>query len=317
MTSSDMDAADLQVLRRANRELGARNAKLAELLKASRDKLAVLHQELEALAAPPSTYGVLLDINPGGASAEVFTANRRMRLVVSPSVDRAALVPGARVRIGEGSQVVEVCGFETSGDLSTLTEVLADSRALVVDTRGEEHVVQLAAPLLQEGQSPRPGDTLLIDARAGYAFEVIPKAEVARLVLEEVPDVSYHDIGGLDAQIEQIHDAVELPFTHPELYRDFALRPPKGVLLYGPPGCGKTLIAKAVAHSLSTRIGDGSRSYFINVKGPELLNKFVGETERQIRIIFERARELAGEGRPVIVFFDELVWKYRTPSRSP
>ena len=145
MTSSDMDAADLQVLRRANRELGARNAKLAELLKASRDKLAVLHQELEALAAPPSTYGVLLEINPGGASAEVFTANRRMRLVVSPSVDRAALVPGARVRIGEGSQVVEVCGFETSGELSTLTEVLADSRALVVDTRGEEHVVQLVA----------------------------------------------------------------------------------------------------------------------------------------------------------------------------
>ena len=312
MTSSDMDAADLQVLRRANRELGERNAKLAELLKTSRDKLAVLHQELEALAAPPSTYGVLLDINPGGASAEVFTANRRMRLVVSPSVDRAALVPGARVRIGEGSQVVEVCGFETSGELSTLTEVLADSRALVVDTRGEEHVVQLAAPLLQEGQSPRPGDTLLIDARAGYAFEVIPKAEVARLVLEEVPDVSYHDIGGLDAQIEQIHDAVELPFTHPELYRDFALRPPKGVLLYGPPGCGKTLIAKAVAHSLSTRIGDGSRSYFINVKGPELLNKFVGETERQIRIIFERARELAGEGRPVIVFFDEMESIFRT-----
>lgn len=303
---------ELDNLRRANRDLGARNAKLVELLTASRNKLSVLREEIEALGAPPSTYGVLLEADPQGATAEVFTANRRMRLVVSPRVDSAQLIPGAQVRVGEGSVVVEVCGFDNAGELASVTDVFAPGRAVVVDSRGEERVVQLAHPLVHGEKALKAGDTLLIDARAGFAFEVIPKAELSRLALEEVPDVSYHDIGGLDEQIEHIQDAVELPFAHPELYRDFGLRPPKGVLLYGPPGCGKTLIAKAVAHSLSNRIGGGGASYFINVKGPELLNKFVGETERQIRAIFERARELASDGRPVIVFFDEMESIFRT-----
>lgn len=293
-------------LQRRIQELSTRNAKLAELLKASRNKLAVLQEELQQLADPPSTYGTYLEASEGGRTAEVFTLNRRMRLVVSPLVDRKQLQPGVRVRLGEASQVVEVCGKEDAGELAVITELL-DDRALVADATGEERLIRLAADV-----TPKRGDTVLVDTKAGYAFEVIPKSEVSKLSLEEVPDVTYADIGGLDSQIEAIHDAVELPFSHPELYQSYQLRPPKGVLLYGPPGCGKTLIAKAVARSLAERTGDNAKSYFLNVKGPELLNKYVGETERQIRIIFDRARELASEGRPVVVFFDEMESIFRT-----
>ncbi|AKE41215.1 ATPase [Corynebacterium kutscheri] len=314
--------AQLARVQRINNDLGARNTKLAELLKTSREKLSVLNAQLEDLAMPPSTYGTFLELSSsqlthssddGVSTAEVFTAGRKMRLPVSPLVDPQQLIPGVQVRLGEGSQVVEITGFAETGELAVLVEIIGSNRALVTDSMGQEQVVKLAAPLTQQFcRQPRAGDTLLIDAKAGYGFEVIPKTEVQRLALEEVPDVTYADIGGLDTQIEQIHDAVELPFAYPDLYRTYELHPPKGVLLYGPPGCGKTLIAKAVANSLASRIDGSTQSYFINVKGPELLNKFVGETERRIRLIFERARELGESGRPVIIFFDEMESIFRT-----
>ncbi|WP_376780200.1 proteasome ATPase [Corynebacterium vitaeruminis] len=306
-------SSELARFKRTASDLATRNTKLAELLKASRDKLKVLTLQLEEMAVPPSTYGTFLEFSSGGKTAEVFTAGRKMRLMISPLVDQALLVPGVQVRLGEASQIVEACEFDTTGNLAVLSELIGADRALVTDHNGEERLVRLASPLLKNAQRPpRAGDTVLIDAKAGYAFEIVPKTEVAKLALEEVPDVEYSDIGGLDDQIEQIQDAVELPFAHPELYRAYNLHPPKGVLLYGPPGCGKTLIAKAVANSLSSRLGTGGKSYFINVKGPELLNKFVGETERRIRLIFERARELASDGRPVIIFFDEMESIFRT-----
>lgn len=258
-----------------------------------------------------------------------------MRLTCSPNIDVSLLRKGQTVRLNEALTVVEAGTFESVGEISTLRELLADGhRALVVGHADEERIVWLAEPLVADNlpdghpdalnddtrpRKLRPGDSLLVDTKAGYAFERIPKAEVEDLVLEEVPDVSYEDIGGLTRQIEQIRDAVELPFLHKELYREYALRPPKGVLLYGPPGCGKTLIAKAVANSLAKKMaevrGDDAReakSYFLNIKGPELLNKFVGETERHIRLIFQRAREKASEGTPVIVFFDEMDSIFRT-----
>lgn len=309
-------------LQLANRTLGTRNAKLTELLKASRDKLDELSSRLDALAEPPSTYGILLETGPDAKTAEVHTAGRRMRLMVSPRVDRIDLQPGALVRLGEGQQIVEVCGVADSGDLATVVEVIDDSRIVVADKLGEESLMKCAGALTSEiaAKQVGPGDSVVVDRRAGYAFEIISRAEVESLVLEEVPDVSYTDIGGLERQIEQLHDAVELPFLHPEMYRDYGLLPPKGVLLYGPPGCGKTLIAKAVASSLARRMdasgageaAGGSRSYFLNIKGPELLNKFVGETERQIRLIFERARKIASAGAPVIIFFDEMEAIFRT-----
>ncbi|HEU4360749.1 MAG TPA: proteasome ATPase [Mycobacterium sp.] len=314
--------------------LAARNSKLMETLKEARQQLLALREEVDRLGQPPSGYGVLLGAHDDD-TVDVFTSGRKMRLTCSPNLDVGSLKKGQTVRLNEALTVVEAGTFESVGEISTLREILADGhRALVVGHADEERIVWLAEPLvaadlperdpdgLADDRRPRklrPGDSLLVDTKAGYAFERIPKAEVEDLVLEEVPDVSYADIGGLGRQIEQIRDAVELPFLHKELYREYMLRPPKGVLLYGPPGCGKTLIAKAVANSLAKKMaevrGDNAheaKSYFLNIKGPELLNKFVGETERHIRLIFQRAREKASEGTPVIVFFDEMDSIFRT-----
>jgi len=304
--------------------LTERNAKLLEILKDARQQLLVLQEEVDRLAQPPSGYGVFLGANADD-TVDVFTSGRRMRLVCSPAVGIGGLMNGQTVRLNEALTVVESTGYERVGEVSALRELLdGGQRALVVGHADEERVVWLADPLVPDVDDPnpvvlRPGDSLLVDTKAGYAYERVPKAEVEDLVLEEVPDVDYSDIGGLGRQIGQIRDAVELPFLHAELFKEYSLRPPKGVLLYGPPGCGKTLIAKAVANSLAKKIaearGDNPReakSFFLNIKGPELLNKFVGETERHIRVIFQRAREKASEGTPVIVFFDEMDSIFRT-----
>ena len=330
-------ARDVHQLEARIDSLAARNAKLMDTLKEARQQLLALREEVDRLGQPPSGYGVLLSVQDDD-TVDVFTSGRKMRLTCSPNIYAKELKKGQTVRLNEALTVVEAGHFESVGEISTLREILSDGhRALVVGHADEERIVWLAEPLVAAEDLPedaaddgddltddrprrlRPGDSLLVDTKAGYAFERIPKAEVEDLVLEEVPDVSYHDIGGLTRQIEQIRDAVELPFLHKELYREYSLRPPKGVLLYGPPGCGKTLIAKAVANSLAKKMaevrGDDAReakSYFLNIKGPELLNKFVGETERHIRLIFQRAREKASEGTPVIVFFDEMDSIFRT-----
>jgi proteasome-associated ATPase len=303
-------------------QLTERNAKLVETLREARSQLLALREEVDRLAQPPSGYGVFLACFDDG-TVDVFTSGRRMRVAVSPAVELPQLRRGQSVRLNEALTVVEAGTFESTGEVCALREVLdCGLRALVVGHADEERVVWLADPLLMGPDNPdavplKPGDSLLVDTKAAYAYERVPKAEVEDLVLEEVPDVGYEDIGGLASQIEQIRDAVELPFLHAELFREYELRPPKGVLLYGPPGCGKTLIAKAVANSLAKKVaqvrGDtDAKSYFLNIKGPELLNKYVGETERHIRLIFQRAREKASEGTPVIVFFDEMDSIFRT-----
>jgi len=297
--------------------LGERNERLAETLREARDQMVALKEEIDRLAQPPSGYGVFLMRYDDG-TVDIFTGGRKLRVAVSPDVEVAELQHGQEVMLNEAMNVVAARGHERAGEVVMLKELLeGGDRALVIGHTDEERIVHIA-DILRE-QPLRVGDSLLLEPRSAYAYERVPKSEVEELVLEEVPDVDYGDIGGLARQIEAIRDAVELPFLHAELFREHELRPPKGILLYGPPGCGKTLIAKAVANSLAKQVektqgdGDGhAKSYFLNIKGPELLNKYVGETERHIRLVFQRAREKASEGTPVIVFFDEMDSIFRT-----
>jgi proteasome-associated ATPase len=318
------------------------NERLADTLREARDQIVALKEEVDRLAQPPSGFGVFLEACEDG-TADVFTGGRKMRVSVSPAVELEKLRPGQEVVLNEALNVVIAQGYETVGEVVMLKEVLEDGdRALVISHADEERIVRLAEPL--RDSILRAGDSLLLEPRSGYVYERIPKAEVEELILEEVPDITYSDIGGLSSQIVQIRDAVELPYLHADLFREHMLRPPKGVLLYGPPGCGKTLIAKAVANSLAKQVAARTaaaraasgeeatpeeaasakagqarngqakegKSFFLNIKGPELLNKYVGETERHIRLVFQRAREKASEGMPVIVFFDEMDSIFRT-----
>ncbi|HWM40529.1 MAG TPA: proteasome ATPase [Streptomyces sp.] len=295
--------------------VSAQNERLSNTLREARDQIVALKEEVDRLAQPPAGFGVFLQANEDG-TADIFTGGRKLRVNVSPSVELEELRRGQELMLNEALNVVDAMEFERAGDIVTLKEVLEDGeRALVVGHTDEERVVRLAEPLLES--TLRAGDALLLEPRSGYVFEIVPKSEVEELVLEEVPDIDYTKIGGLRGQIEQIRDAVELPYLHPDLFKEHELRPPKGVLLYGPPGCGKTLIAKAVANSLAKKVAEVTgkpqgKSYFLNIKGPELLNKYVGETERHIRLVFQRAREKASEGTPVIVFFDEMDSLFRT-----
>ena len=292
----------------------SQNQKLADALRGERERIEALALEVEKLSQPPATYGVYLRTNDDG-SLDIVTAGRKMRVLPAPDIDVAEVTPGSQVVLNESLNVVRIIEPDRSGDVVKVKERLGDDRVLVFARGDEEHVAFLAGSILSGGV--RAGDNVLFDPRSVTVTELLPREEVEELVLEEIPDVGYDDIGGLEGQIEHIRDAVELPFLYAELYAEHQLDPPKGVLLYGPPGCGKTLIAKAVAKSLADKVRertgrDDARSYFLNVKGPELLNKYVGETERQIREIFQRAKERSEEGLPVIVFFDEMDSIFRT-----
>ncbi len=292
----------------------AQNERLAQTLREARDQIMTLKEEVDRLAQPPAGFGTFLSRNED-ESIDVFTGGRKLRVNVSPSVDLDSLRRGQEVMLNEALNVVAALDFEQVGEVVMLKEFLEDGeRLLVIANADEERIVRLAEPL--RGQTLRAGDSLLLDPRSGYVYERVPKSEVEELVLEEVPDIGYENIGGLIKQIDQIRDAVELPYLHPDMFREHQLKAPKGVLLYGPPGCGKTLIAKAVASSLAKKVaaktGQEGKSYFLNIKGPELLNKYVGETERHIRLVFQRAREKANGGTPVIVFFDEMDSLFRT-----
>jgi proteasome-associated ATPase len=303
-------------LREANRQLVQafnQNEKLVNALYEAREQITSLKEEVDKLCAPPSTYGVYLSLNED-ATINVLSQGRKVKVNLHPSIKAETLKPGQELVLNEGLNVVEVAGYEIQGDVVILKEMLEEGRAVVTLRADEDKVGIVADPL--RSVKLKVGDHILMDGKSGYLLEKLPKSEVEDLALEEVPDINYEDIGGLTTQIEAIKDAVELPYLYADYYREHQLRPPKGVLLYGPPGCGKTMIAKAVANNLAEKIsekrGEKIKGFFLNIKGPELLNKYVGETERKIREIFVKAREKAAEDVPVIVFFDEMDALFRT-----
>ena len=315
------NAQKINQLRKENREIlssldqeKARNEKLADTLESVRDQVLNLRDEIENLSKPPSAYGTIVKINDDG-TVDVTSSGRKMRVNALPSkIENLKL--GDEVILNESMVLVDSRDPESSGEIVRVKEVLdGGSRAVVVGRADEERVVEMAKGLHNSGL--RSGDSVRVDERSGILLERLPRPEVEDLVLEQIPNETYEDVGGLDREIEMIVDAVELPFMHKELFSLYELPAPKGILLYGPPGCGKTLIAKAVANSLALKVAEvtgdhAARSYFLNIKGPELLNKYVGETERQIRLVFQRAREKSEQGWPVIVFFDEMESLFRT-----
>jgi proteasome-associated ATPase len=319
MTSSaERDAADEQSLidsRIQIARLTGQNEKLSYTLREAREHIASLRDEVDKLTRPPGSYGTVVGINTD-QTVDVLTNGRKIRVTAHTDVDLDHLQLGAEVMLNDALNIVLERGIDVGGEVVSLKEVLEDGiRAIVVVRGDDERVCELATAI--RGMHLRSGDLLRLDSRSNLLLEKLEQPEVEHLLLQEIPNISYSDIGGLDSQIEQIADAVELPFLHADLFAEHQLPAPKGILLYGPPGCGKTLIAKAVANSLARKVAsrtgdDKGRSYFINIKGPELLNKYVGETERQIRLIFERAREKSDEGWPVIIFFDEMDSMFRT-----
>ncbi len=311
-----LDALEEQLEETRNRLTASRDhaTHLTDTLRAARDQLAALRDEVQRLQAPPHTYATFVTMADHDL-ATVTVHGRQLRVEISDEVVRSELVPGRQVLLNEVSNIIALADYDDRGQLLTVVDLLGDDRLLVSGTADDDLVVRLAQPLL--AAPPKPGDTVLVDVRGAIAVERVARPEMERLVLEEVPDVTYADIGGLADQVEAIRDAVELPYLHPDLFAEHELAPPKGILLYGPPGCGKTMIAKAVANALAQRVSERTgradvRSFFLNVKGPELLNKYVGETERQLRLVFQRAREKAAEGFPVIIFFDEMESLFRT-----
>ena len=289
------------------------NEKLSSVLQEAKDQIQALRNEIEKLTSPPASYGVFSNVNEDG-TANIFVSGRKLKVNIRPGIDIHDLRKGQEIILNEALNVVEVRGYERQGEVVRLKDRITKDRAIISLHGDEDRVAEIAEPLHNIKLSV--GDVLLFDHRSGLLLEKLPKAEMEEVILEEVPDVTYSDIGGLKRQIETITDAIELPFIYPELFKEYRLSPPKGVLLYGPPGCGKTLIAKAVANSIAKRLeskkGKDVRSYFLHVKGPELLNKYVGESERQIREVFSKAKEKAEEGMPVVVFFDEMDALFRT-----
>lgn len=303
---------DTASLRQQLYTAGKRNEALSKTLRTARDELNRIKEEARRLTEPPNNWGTLIALGENAVTADVIVGGRRMRVAVAPEIEPETLRAGADVLLSEGLVIIGTGEFPPVGSVVNVREFVDSQRILVGAPGDDEQVFTLAAGLVDAGL--RVGDAVVVDTRTHYALQVVEKPEVSSLLLEEVPDITYQDIGGLADQIEQIKDAVELPFEHPELYTEHGLKPPKGILLYGPPGCGKTLIAKAVANSLADRTGKvrTSKTYFLNIKGPELLDKYVGETERQLRLIFARAREKASAGFPVVVFFDEMESLFRT-----
>jgi proteasome-associated ATPase len=296
-----------QLTRDQSADAERQNERLVNALHDAKQQIELLKEEVDKLCAPPNNYGIFNRPNKDG-TAEIVVDGRPMRVNVHPNVDPFQFEEGQLIVLNEAFNIIEASGYVSRGEIAAVVDFIADNRAIVLGHTDDERVITLAEPLRHE--KLKVGDHILFDPRTNYGFEKLPKSSVEEVVLEEIPDVTYENIGGLGEQIEALRDSVELPYIYPDVFAEHKLSPPKGILLYGPPGCGKTLIAKAVANSLAKsieqRTGKETTPYFLNVKGPELLNKYVGETEHKLREVFKKAREKASEDVPVVIFFDEM-----------
>ncbi len=296
-----------QLTRDQSADAERQNERLVNTLHDAKQQIELLKEEVDKLCAPPNNYGIFNRTNKDG-TAEIVVDGRPMRVNVHPDVDPFQFEEGQFVVLNEAFNIIEASGYVARGEIASIVDFIADNRAIVLGHTDDERVITLAEPLRHE--KLKVGDHILFDPRTNYGFEKLPKSSVEEVMLEEIPDITYEDIGGLDDQIEILRDSIELPYIYPDIFAEHKLTPPKGILLYGPPGCGKTLIAKAVANSLAKsikqRTGKETTPYFLNVKGPELLNKYVGETEHKLREVFKKAREKASEDVPVVIFFDEM-----------
>ena len=216
--------------------LSTQNERLVRTLKEAREQIVTLKSEVDRLAQPPSAYGLIIE-SYDDATVDILTSGRKMRVAVSPNVDPATLSAGREVMLNEALNVVATCGYERVGEVVMVKELLDDDRILVVAHADEERVCRRADSL--EGQRIRVGDALMLDPRSGFVYERIPKAEVQDLVLEEVPDIAYEDIGGLAGQIEQIRDAVELPYLHPTCSRSTSCARPRECCSTALPAAGR------------------------------------------------------------------------------
>jgi proteasome-associated ATPase len=266
-----------------------------------------LEEVIKKVTSPANRIGTFLGATSRD-TAHIVVGGADYYCNVDPRIPLAKLKKGTRVLVNEAYVIVGDLGFEKAGPVTKIAEVIGEDRLRVGSEHGTQSIVLERSSDLA-GSTLKSGDEVRVDPNYRMALEMLSSAKSHEHYLDEVPELPWERIGGQEAAIQAIKDAIELPILHVDLFQKFRHATPKGFLLYGPPGCGKTLIGKATAYNLTKQLrektGAEMREYFMHIKGPEILNMWVGESERQVREVFATAREKRREGLMPFVFIDE------------
>src|SRR5467141_3568043 len=278
-----------------------------ETIVEARRMIEKLEEVIKKVTSPANRIGTFLGATSRD-TAHIVVGGADYYCNVDPRIPLAKLKNGTRVLVNEAYVIVGDLGFETAGPVTKITEVLSDDRLRVGSEHGLQSIVlQRSADLASS--TLKSGDEVRVDSNYRMALEMLSSTKSHEHYLDVVPELPWEKVGGQEGALQAIKDAIELPLLHPDLFKKFQHATPKGFLLYGPPGCGKTLIGKATAFNLTKQLGAKSgtemREYFMHVKGPEILNMWVGESERMVREIFATAREKRGEDFMPFLFIDE------------